>query len=146
MISVLYVDDCLSLLDIVCRFLEEKGDVVVETSFTTEKASRIMDHISFDVIITDYNSKESSGIDLLQKTRNKGRMTPFIFFTLERDHGMEEDAARYGQVVFVPKLPYSGSGCDELEKTIRTIVPVPYLENTREQKDRINSMGGEPRS
>ena len=82
MISVLYVDDWSPLLHIISRFLMEKGDIIVETSLSPEEACRKMDFFSFDVIITDYNSKDSAGIGLLQQTRQKGKMTPFVFFTL----------------------------------------------------------------
>jgi CheY-like chemotaxis protein len=60
MISVLYVDDWWPLLEIVCRFLEKNGDIRVETSYSIEDAlRRKLNYFSFDVIITDYNSKDS---------------------------------------------------------------------------------------
>jgi len=132
MISVLYVDDWSSLLSIICRFLERKGDVEVETVLSTKDALRIFDYIPFDVIVTDYNSKESHGISLLQKTRQKGNMTPFVFFTLEQDSCLEKEAKRYGRVAFLPKICNSGSGFEELEKAIRTVVQRPYSENIKQ--------------
>jgi len=146
MIFVLYVDDCLPLLYSVCQFLKKTGDMVVKTSPSMEDAIHILDHISFDVIITDYNSKESAGIGLLQQTRQKGEMTPFVFFTLEQDRCMEEEAELYGRVTFVPKIPDSGSSFGELEKTIRTLVPAPHSGNIIQKKDPICPMSGEPSS
>jgi len=107
----------------------------VETALSTKDALRILDYISFDVIVTDYNIKESSGIGLLQQCRQKGRMTPFIFFTLEQDICMEEDAKRYGRVAFVPKIRGTCSGFDDLERTIRTLVPASYPGTITPQKD-----------
>jgi DNA-binding NtrC family response regulator len=129
MISVLYVDDCSSLLYCICRFLESKGDMEVETALSTKDASRILDYISFDVIVTDYNTEESSGIGLLQQARQKGIMTPFIFFTLEKNGVMELEAAQYGRVAFVPKILKFGSSCDGLEKAIRTIFQKSHAGN-----------------
>ena len=135
MISVLYVDDWLPLLDTIGRILEKKGDIVVETSYSIEEALRKLDYLTFDVIITDYNSKESTEINLLRQTRQKGVMTPFIFFTLEQNRVMEQEAIRYGRVAFVPKLLNFGSNFDELGTKIRTIVPAPHSEEIIPQKD-----------
>ncbi len=79
MISVLYVDDWLPLLDTIGRILEKKEDIVVETSYSIEAALRKLDYLSFDVIITDYNSKESRGIDLLRADPTEGIYYPLYF-------------------------------------------------------------------
>ena len=57
--------------DILCRFLDRKEDMGVEASLSIEEAWQKMDHLFFDVIVTDYNLKESPGIDLLRQTRQK---------------------------------------------------------------------------
>ena len=146
MISVLYVDDWSPLLHIISRFLMEKGDIIVETSLSPEEACRKMDFFSFDVIITDYNSKDSAGIGLLQQTRQKGKMTPFVFFTLEQNRVMEQEAARYGHVAFVRKIQNSDSSFYELEKKIRTTIPAPHSGNIIPKKDPIYPISGEPSS
>jgi hypothetical protein len=69
-------------------------------------------------------------------------MTPFIFFTLEQNRGMEQEATRYGRVVFVPKLLNSGSSFDKLETTIRTIVPVSQPEKIHRHKDPLSPARG----
>ena len=67
-------------------------------------------------------------------------MTPVIFFTLEKNRGMEQEATRYGRVAFVPKLIDDGSNFDELERTIRSIVPVSHRERyTCTRIDRYDS-------
>jgi DNA-binding NtrC family response regulator len=142
MISVLYVDDWLPLLDTIGRILEKKGDIVVETSYSIEEALRKLDYLSFDVIITDYNSKESTEINLLRQTRQKGVMTPFIFFTLEQNRGMEQEAIRYGSVAFVPKLLNFGSNFDELERAIRSIVSASHPGKTHQHKDLLSPVRG----
>jgi DNA-binding NtrC family response regulator len=142
MISVLYVDDWLPLLDTIGRILERKGDMTVETASSIEEALRKLDYLSFDVIVTDYNSRESAGIDLLRQTRQMGIIAPFIFFTLEQNRGLELEATQYGRVAFVPKLLDYGSNFDELERTIWTIVPASHLGNGNQQKDLVSTMQG----
>jgi DNA-binding NtrC family response regulator len=142
MISALYVDDWLPLLDTIGRILEKKGDIVVETSYSIEEALRKLDYLSFDVIITDYNSKESTGINLLRQARLKGFSTLFIFFTLELNPGMEQEATRYGRVAFVPKLLDFGSNFDGLERTIRSIVPASHQGETHQHKDPVSPARG----
>jgi DNA-binding NtrC family response regulator len=135
MIFIHYVDDWLPLLDTIGRILEKKGDIVVETSYSIEDALRKLDYLSFNVIVTDYNSKESAGIELLRKTRQKGIIAPFIFFTLEQNRGLEQEATKYGRVAFVPKLLDCGANFDELERIIRSIVSVSRPEKMRSHKD-----------
>ena len=67
MITVLSVDNWLPLPDIICRFLERKEDILVEASLSVKEALQKMDHQFFDVIVTDYNFKESADIDLLRE-------------------------------------------------------------------------------
>jgi CheY-like chemotaxis protein len=123
MISILYIDDWRPLLNITRRFLERKGDMVVETSPSINDALQKLDNSSFDVIVTDYNSKESGGIDVLRQIRSKGIKIPVVFFISEQNRGLDNEATWYSQVAFVLKLHNFDPGFHELEKTIRTIIP-----------------------
>ena len=53
MISVLYVDEFRSPLDITCRFLERTGDLVVEVSLANDDAVQKMNYRLFDAIVAD---------------------------------------------------------------------------------------------
>ena len=143
MISVLYVDDYLPLLDIASRFLEKTGDMVVDTSYSSEEALKKMDCFSFDVVVTDYNLEESVSFDLLRLTRLKGISTPFVFFTTVKNLGIEEEAMQYGPVAFVPKIGTSCSSFEVLEQTIRTIVPPSHSGDIPQQTDPISLTHGE---
>jgi len=140
MISVLYIDEWSPFLYILCRFLEAKGDMEVETVFSPVDALRIMDYISVDVIVTDYNARDLSGIDLLQKTRQKGIETPFIFFTSEQKSVIEQEVIPFGRVAFVSKLANSWLTLDELEKTVRTINPASHPDMVTPQKGLFSSI------
>jgi DNA-binding NarL/FixJ family response regulator len=140
MISILYVDDWLPLLDITRRFLEKTGDMIVDTSYSSEEALKKMDRIFFDVIVTDYNLKESLSFDLLRLARLKGITSPFVFFTSVKNFGIEEKVMQYGPVAFVPKIFTSSSSFEMLEKTIRTIVPASHSGNIQQRNDPIYLM------
>ena len=137
MISILYVDSWPPLMDIICQFLERKGDVVVDTSISDDEALKKMEYIFFDAIVTDYNFAEPASIDLLQRARESGIITPFVFFTLEVNSRIEQEASRFGRVAFVPKLPKSGFTFETLERTIRTIISEPNLGNIYRQKGTV---------
>ena len=91
MISALYVDDCRSLLDITCHFLERRGDLVVEVSLSNDDALQKMNYLLFDAIVTDYSRKGSAGIVLFHTFRQRGLTVPFVFFTLERNPATEQE-------------------------------------------------------
>ncbi|HVP96907.1 response regulator [Methanoregula sp.] len=118
--------------------------MVVKTTLFLQQALRKTDYVFFDVIVTDYHSKDSAGIGLLQQVRKKRRMTPFVFFTREQNRDREEEVKRYGHVAVVPKPKISVSGFDDPEKTIRAIILTTGLGNTVRQKDLFSSMQGGP--
>ena len=118
MISILFIDDCVSLMDITSRFLERSGNVIVDISQTTEEARQKMDYISYKVIIADYHQNEAAVMKLLHDVRERGLMTPFIFFTVCQEEQIEEEAAKYDFVFFVPKLINFESNLPELEKVV----------------------------
>ncbi len=81
MISVLYVDDEASLLDIAKTYLERTGDFSVETATSAPEAIALLQERAFDAIISDYQMPEMDGIAFLQQVRSKGDTIPFILFT-----------------------------------------------------------------
>jgi DNA-binding NtrC family response regulator len=103
-----------------------------------------MDYVFFDVVVTDYHSKDLAGFGLLQQVRKKGRMTPFVFFTRKQNRDREEEVKRYGHVAVMPKPKKSVSGFDDLEKTIRAVILTADSGNTVRQKDLFSSMRGGP--
>jgi len=119
-ISVLYVDETPNILDIVCRYLERSGEMMVDTSFSIEDAINKMRYISYDVIVTDYNFEDGSANTLLKYTREKGDRIPFVYFALFRMEDLEEEAMRYGGVTFTGKSAlYSRSPFSDLEQAIK---------------------------
>ena len=102
-LSVLYVDENPMLLDVVCRYLEKDGEMMVDLSLSVEDAIEKMRYITYDVIVTDYNFEDGSGNSLLVFLRNHGNLVPFVYFVLSRSPGIEEEARQFGGVSFVEK-------------------------------------------
>ncbi|HUW86010.1 MAG TPA: response regulator, partial [Methanoregula sp.] len=81
MISVLYVEDETSLLEIGKFFLEKDGSMVVDTCSSVNDALTKISAKRYDIIISDYAMPVMNGIEFLKSLRSRGDTTPFIIFT-----------------------------------------------------------------
>jgi PAS domain S-box-containing protein len=81
MISVLYVDDEESLLDLTKIFLEKTGLFQIETAISPLDALKRLEEKSFDALISDYEMPVMNGLELLKRVRSGGKNIPFIIFT-----------------------------------------------------------------
>ncbi|WP_396613455.1 response regulator (plasmid) [Haloferax sp. S1W] len=82
-IRVLYVDDDEGLLALTKQFLESQGDTIeIETTNSPVDALRILDDQQFDVLVSDLQMPELSGLELLEELRReRGSSIPVIIFT-----------------------------------------------------------------
>lgn len=81
MISVLYVDDEPDLLELCRIFLEQSGDIRVETTPAPLEVIPLMKTHEYQAIICDYQMPDMDGITLLKEIRKDGCDIPFILFT-----------------------------------------------------------------
>ncbi len=81
LISVLLVDDEPPMLEVTRLFLERKEGFSIRTAASAREALEAVRGTRFDVIVSDYEMPESTGIDLLKALRARGDETPFILFT-----------------------------------------------------------------
>ncbi len=81
MISVLYVDDEPSLLEIGKLFLERNSQFGVDIITSAPAALTLLKTKRYDAIISDYQMPVMDGIELLKKVRTSGNTIPFILFT-----------------------------------------------------------------
>jgi PAS domain S-box-containing protein len=81
MISVLYVDDEPSLLEVAKIFLEESGEFTVKTMTSAKAALDTPRILSYDAIISDYQMPGMDGIAFLKAVRERSADIPFILFT-----------------------------------------------------------------
>jgi PAS domain S-box-containing protein len=89
MISVLYVDDEDTLLDIARLYLDKTGEFSVTTARSGQAALDLLATRQYDVVISDYQMPLMDGIELLKQVRALFPLLPFIIFT---GRGREEIA------------------------------------------------------
>ena len=81
MISVLYVDDELQLLEMAKDYLERSGEFSVHTTTSVKNAIELLGSYNYDAILSDYQLAGPTGIDLLRHIRRTDDRIPFLLFT-----------------------------------------------------------------
>ena len=90
---ILVVDDNTEFLQTLSTVLS--GD------FDTIKATGVMDAlntlktITVDAICSDFNMKDGTGLDLLEKIRQKGLKTPFLLMSGDDSRALEQKTKLY---------------------------------------------------
>jgi DNA-binding response OmpR family regulator len=121
-LSVLYVDDDPSLLNICKLYLERRSDISVSIADSVDHALKLLDTFSFDIIISDYQMPCTDGIGFLKILKEKQCSTPFILFT---GRGREEvviEAINNGATYYIQKGGDPKSQFAELDHKIREAV------------------------
>lgn len=103
MISLLLVDDELSILNASRLFLEKNGDITIETVESAENALRILGERKFDAIVSDYEMPGIDGLGFLKILRARGDRTPFIIFSGRGREHVILDALNSGADFFIQK-------------------------------------------
>jgi PAS domain S-box-containing protein len=81
MVTVLYVDDEESLLELCKVYLQSSGPFTIDTSVSAEDALKKLAVNRYDAIISDYEMPGTNGIEFLKIVRQKFGNIPFILFT-----------------------------------------------------------------
>jgi PAS domain S-box-containing protein len=134
MISVLYVDDELALLDVGKRYLERIGNFKVDTSGSAHIALEKIKATPYDAVVSDYQMPGMDGIQLLQALRSQGNSIPFIIFT---GRGREEvviEALNSGADFYLQKGGAPAAQFAELAHKIRLAV---QMKTAQKQMDEI---------
>lgn len=102
MLSILYVDDDPGLLELAKAFLEEPGQLEIETVGSPQAALALFGSRKFDAIISDYMMPDMNGIEFLKAIRASSNI-PFILFTGKGREEVVIEALNRGADFYVKK-------------------------------------------
>lgn len=118
--KILIVDDSRVMRAIVTRTLRQAGYTGHEVLEATNgvEALELVETASPDLVLSNWNMPEMSGIDLLQVLRSRGRDVLFGFVTSEGSREMRERAAGAGAEFLIAK-PFSA---EQFRETLATAI------------------------
>jgi PAS domain S-box-containing protein len=119
MISVLYVEDDTSLLEIGKFLLEKDGSIKVDTCSSVNDALKKISGKRYDVIISDYAMPVINGIQFLKSLRSGGETTPFFFFAGKGRKSVIIEALNLGADFYLEKAGNAKVQFEELMGEIK---------------------------
>ncbi len=105
--KILVVDDFASIRDFVCETLQRKGYDTLGAANGNEAYNLLTDKAGVDLVLTDYNMPECTGIELLKKIKSNPTVAgvPVIFLTTESSPDKMRAAKDAGLSAWIKK-PY----------------------------------------
>jgi two-component system chemotaxis response regulator CheY len=101
--KVLVVDDSGVMRKIIIRALNSCGvNDIVEAADGVEALARFAEH-SIDLVMTDWNMPNKTGLQLLQEIRAGGSQAPVIMITTEAEAGRVKEAIEAGVSDYLAK-------------------------------------------
>jgi len=119
--KILVVDDMMTMRKIVMKNLKEMGFSVITEAADGNLAWKELAaaNPAFDLVISDWNMPNCSGLELLKKVRADAKIskTPFIMLTAEAEQHQVKEAVMAGVTNYMIK-PFTPEGMKEkLEAT-----------------------------
>lgn len=131
-LKALYVDDEADLLELVKIFLERSGKICVSTTESPKRALEILKKEKFDVIISDYQMPDCTGLDLLEDIRQYYPYLPFILFTSIPEDELFIPMCGSGLNFYLQKDASTCNPCSELECKIHDCCSVAQVNGCSE--------------
>ncbi|HEY9008170.1 response regulator [Ohtaekwangia sp.] len=106
--TILVVEDFTSIRNFLCDTLERSGYTTLGMSNGKEAFQLLQSGtVAVDLVLSDYNMPECSGLELLRKIKAEPQLTsiPVIFLTTESDPEKMREAQRSGLAAWIKK-PY----------------------------------------
>ncbi len=119
-IKVLIADDSGVMRKIIVRAAKSSGvDEIVEAVDGADALAKF-EQEAFDLVLTDWNMPNKSGLDVIQEIRGKGSNVPIIMVTTEGEKGNVLQAIEAGVSDYLTK-PFEAA---DLSAKIDKFVPV----------------------
>jgi PAS domain S-box-containing protein len=122
MISILYVDDENTLLEVTKVYLERTGEFSVAICSSAKVAIGILEAGSFDAVVSDYQMPGMDGLMFLKYLRSEKNTIPFILFTGKGREEVAIEALNSGADFYLQKGGEPKSQFAELTNKIRQAV------------------------
>jgi two-component system chemotaxis response regulator CheY len=119
--KIVIADDSRAMRMIVIRTLRQaglSGHEVLEAENGREALELVAQH-GPDLILSDWNMPEMTGIQFLQALRSRGDTTPFCFVTSEGSDEMREQATASGALGLIAK-PFTAESFNDVLSTVVT--------------------------
>ena len=102
---ILIVDDSRVMRMIVARTLRQAGfgDADISEATNGAEALEAIDKSEPDIVLSDWNMPEMTGIQLLKELNDRGQNLKFGFVTSESTPEMREQAAKFGALFLIAK-------------------------------------------
>ena len=136
-ISLLFVDDEPSLLEIGQIFLERTPGITVTTSESAEAALQELEQKPFDAIVSDYQMPGMDGIAFLKEVRGRSLTLPFILFTGKGREEIVINALNSGADYYLQKGGDPGAQYAELAHKVKRSVEQRRSESDLKRKHEV---------
>ena len=122
MLSVLYVDDEPTLLELGRVYLELSGTLRIDTAISVQEALGKIREQTYDGIISDYEMPGINGLEFLRHVRSHYNDLPFILFTGRGREEIAIEALNSGADFYLQKGGYPRPEFVELEHKLKIAV------------------------
>lgn len=115
-LKILVVDDMTTMRKLVIKACKDMGFTDISEAADGAKAWELCLNANpaFDLVISDWNMPNCTGLDFLKRVRADGRLkgTPFMLLTAESEASQVSEAIKAGVNNYVVK-PFTGEGLKE---------------------------------
>lgn len=99
--TILIVEDEEGYRELLESLLSARYDLTL--CDTIEQAAEKLDTARFDLVISDINLHDKSGLELLMRLRMQGKATPLVVCSSQTDDGTKQIASGMGAAAFIEK-------------------------------------------
>jgi PAS domain S-box-containing protein len=134
-IKVLHVDDDPAILEVSKLILMDMGNFEINHACCVDEAFKKLKTELYDVVISDYEMPNKTGLDFLKEIRDQENDIPFILFTGKGREEVVIKALNLGADGYINKQGNTEMVYRELSHTINQIVQHRKAKNELQQRD-----------